>query len=203
MRRFSLFFAALVLLAGCRKRDETPAPPPPPAAAETKPGVLRVEGLEEPVTLEKVDLPAAPFTTFAPQHTFSATAEQLSTGTEVWFRGSRERFGPDTYVWFAFPHAATADSLRDALVGDGGLLAREGLVPQTAPSPCLWAVEGGTVAAAEGGDTGLWCIGEHGGSTFFVVTRHAAEAGDGFGPRLDVLFDEFRWRDTGAALGGE
>ena len=205
MRLLPFVFACTALAAGCGKKDPpTPLPPPEaPAVPATRPGTLRVEGVEVPVTLEKIDLPEAPFTTFVPESTFAARAQHMRTGTEVWFRGREGRFGADAYVWFTFSEGGTVDSVRDFLLRADGVLAREGLVTQIGPSPCLWAEDGGVVATEDGQHSGFWCLGTHAEQPFFLVTRHPAEASEGFGPRLDVLLDAFRWRDTGGALAGE
>ena len=208
MPRF-LPFLVLLVLAACNGRDTQNQPPDDslagvPAEPATKPGTLRIEGMEEPVTLARVDAPEAPFTTWMPQDDFAVEAVQDASGADVWFRWQAGgRPNPEAYVHFAFPLSGSIESLRATLTGTDGRFDREGWREQVGPPPCLWAEEGSFFSNTSQTHTGLWCASTHAGQPFYVLATYPAEYGDGFGPRLDVLLDEFRWRDTGAALQGQ
>lgn len=206
MRRPILLLALLFLTACTREEPASPVPTTPTegdAEPQTKPGTLRVEGTDEPITLRRVDEGAVPFTTFIPEGDFGVESGRAREGTFARFTA---QFGgvlnPDAYVHFVFPDAPL-DSVRAALFGTGGRFEREGWQEEIGPSPCLWAHEGFVYRAPGSDATGIVCLGEHAGDAFYLLTHHPAEYGDGFGPRLNVLLDEFRWRDTQQPLRGE
>lgn len=211
MPRFCALLLLPFLLTACGNRErQQPAPADTlanvPTEPATKPGVLHIEGLEEPVTLARVDVPEAPFTTWMPQDDFAVEAEEGAgaAGTSVrfsWQAGGRPN--PDAYALFAFPRSGAAGDVRRSLMGADGVFAREGWRERVAPPPCLWAEDGGVFSNSSQTHTGLWCAGTHAGQPFYVLAAYPSEYGDGFGPRLDVLLGEFRWRDTGAPLQGQ
>lgn len=201
----------LLLFTAACGGDDRRVPPQPTgsptdvaAGPDTKPGTLRVEGTEQPVTLRRVDDPGVPFTTFVPADEFEVETGRDSSGA---FSRFTARFGgvhnPDAYVHFGFPEAATLYGLRADLLGPGGRLDRERWQDQAGAPPCLWAAESVVFQSADAASTGQLCIGEHVGRPFYMLAHYPAEYGDGFGPRLNVLLDEFRWRGTGEPLGGE
>ncbi len=199
------FFLLLCLACAACARDEpdTPAPPPPRPAEQTKPGTLRVEGMEEAVTLREVDVPEAPFTTFMPDSFFVVTAAQDEHGFDVRFVAADDtgqKFD-DVYAAFVFPEHVNADSVyADVTSPDGMLATRVWELSSAGVSPCLWAEQGYTYRDVAGNASGILCIGTHRGRPFYLLTHVPGEWADGFSPRLDVLLDEFRWRDTGAGL---
>lgn len=210
MRALSLPLLFALAAAACGQDDAPPAPPPPVApptvqGPETQPGVLRVEGEEVPVTLVKVDVPEAPFTTFAPESTFAVTATETEHGFDVRFVYQYAGTPVDeVYAAFVFPRSVNVDSVYRDLTSPDGLLATRDWRPSDAGvTPCLWAEQGFAYRDPQQNATGIVCIGQHRDRPFYLVTHYPVEYGDGFPPRVDVLLDAFRWKATGRPLGGE
>ncbi|MBL8349346.1 MAG: hypothetical protein JNL87_03460 [Burkholderiaceae bacterium] len=66
-----------------------------------------------------------------------------------------------------------------------------------------WAIAEFDVAAGtktRGRAAGVVALGRHGDRYFRLTLRHPLEYGSGFGPRADLILNEWRWRDTGAGL---
>jgi hypothetical protein len=55
-------------------------------------------------------------------------------------------------------------------------------------------------ADAPGTLTGRSGVGMHGDRAFHFVIEYPPEYGDGMGPRVDAILDEWRWEDTGRML---
>ncbi len=211
MTRCLLILCAVALLPGCR-RDTPPGTPMPVdsvftgSGEVTKPGVLRIEGMEESVTLAEVDVPEAPFTTFVPENTFAVTPTRDAGASDIRFNLQvGGTLVPDTYAAFVFPESVNADSVLADLTSPDGMFSTRGWQrnENTGVSPCLWAAAGIAYRDPANDASGIVCIGTHAGRPFYLVTHYPDHYAEGFNARLDVLLDEFRWRDTGRPLQGE
>lgn len=199
----------LLALAACTP-TEAPAGPAL-AVADTgraatlplrKPGVLRLEGQRQRVTLVRFDEAAVPFTTYYPERELAPAVLQTSEGTLVRFVptfGGRRLEG--AVATFVFPAGAPSpDAVRAATFGPDGLAGRQGwAVSDAGVSPCLWAEEGRLVQFASD-RAGFVCVGAHGGRGFRLEVQAPAEVAEGLSARVDVLLEELRWRTTGTGL---
>ncbi|MDX1546890.1 MAG: hypothetical protein R3247_07880 [Rhodothermales bacterium] len=202
----------LLLLLGCAEgssaETDTPAPQDPTDAGlpATVTDTMFVEGTAQPVTLRRYDAPGIPFTTALPDGDFRPAVLDGTGGQEVRFIaafGQAEQ--PDAYVAFLFPAVEGAGALhravQDTLAARGWQPTEHDDPERTAP--CPWA-DGYHTYRDEGEvlSTGYACLGEHGGQPFALITHVPVPYSEGFGPRLALLLEHFRWRDTGAPLAG-
>lgn len=209
-----------LLLAGCA---DAPAPDAPdtevPGAANAEPDTYErpedetaltdtvyIEGEPVPVALERFDHPDLPFTTAFPEGDFRTAVEQTGEAVSVRFSA---HFGgtpsPHVYVTFLFPEvrdvAALRQAVEDTLAARGWRLTDHDR-PEAATT-CPWAEVGYTYEdpTADEVTTGYACLARHAGRPFALLTHMPVVYSEGFGPRLRILLDRFRWRDDGTALG--
>jgi hypothetical protein len=184
-------------------------PPLPQAPADRPPSrrdTIQIEGNPEPVELRLVRSPAdfpMPFTTYA---TSDFVVEPARRGDDPAVRfiaafGGRRNDRAFVEV-LAYPAGlseteALARAQRAGTDEGGGAL-----VPAERPLP-RWAI-GAWRLQGRGPDgmvLGGVSVGRHGPRRFHVLTRYPAEYADGFGPRAQVILDEWRWAN-GSTLGG-
>lgn len=203
----------LLLLLGCTDGPSADGPPAETASPETSSpepdagtDTMFVEGTAQPVTLRPYDAPGVPFTTALPDGDFRPIILDGAGGQEVRFVaafGQAEQ--PDAYAAFLFPDvenvAALNRAVQDTLAARGWQRTEHDDPART--TPCPWA-EGYHTYRDEGAvlSTGYACLGEHGGQPFALITHVPVPYSEGFGPRLALLLEHFRWRDTGAPLTG-
>ena len=200
-----------VLFAGCADRPEpnadVPAETPDTIStyAPTKTDTIYVEGEPQPKTLTLLDVPDLPFVTYFPTDEFVTEVTRSPRGHGVRFYvnfgGVENR---EAYVAIFVAGGETpADSvveLRTFLTSTFTELGWEQTSGEV--SSCDWAADHLTFqdTAADALTNGYVCFGEHDGLPFYILTHAPAEYGDGFGPRVQTLMEEFRWRDTGEGL---
>lgn len=208
-----------VALAACRNdapdtppmsgRADTVSTLPAPDSAEVLTDTVYVEGQAVPVALESFDEPGVPFTTAFPEGDFLTETISVSEGTAVRFDanfgGVPNRAAAVTFFFTgegAFADAAALDSTLRGIIADKNWQLREDARPGELESPCPWAQVQHTFVSRDGleANSGYACVGMHGGKPFYLLVHIPVEYADGFGPRLRVLLDHFRWRDTGAPL---
>ena len=212
MRRLLLPLLLVATLPACRRDEPAPTPAPQVAAADapepaasadanTKPGTLRLDGADVPVTLERFDDARSPFTTYIPKGDFNADVVPSGEAFAVVFQSAVDgEPGARPSATFVFPtRPASVDSLRAAFFTRAGA-AGWSINEDGGATPCLWASEGYTFTSETAG-LDVVCFGEHAGRAFQYTTRSSPQTSYAFKARLDVLLDELRWRDTGAGLG--
>jgi hypothetical protein len=205
--------ALAAALAACGPSSEpagAPAPPEPaPAVSEppatpgavgegadrpaTTTATVRVEGMEEPISLRLARFPGVPlpFSTYLPE---GWAAETASSGEGTAVRLTMGEPPLQGFVSLFVPQGATAPETvalaRSLAEGRGGAREPEGLPP--------WAEAG--FAFASGAEVGTVWVGEHAGTPFYVLEAYPVEMGDGFAPRAALVLDRLRWLDTGGGL---
>ncbi|PAP75151.1 hypothetical protein [Rubrivirga marina] len=165
----------------------------PGSRPETATATISIEGMEEPIDLRLVTVEDTrlPFSTYVPA---DWAADVLSSGEGDAARfvmgtppleGSVHLFVPSE------PNQGGADALARAVAeSNGGAEPLEGAAP--------WVRAGYRFGdPALGGSVR---VGEHAGTTFYVVVRYPAEMADGFAPRVGLVLDRLRWADDGTGL---
>lgn len=210
----SLFLCMTVLLGAC-SQEEVPdsrpatadttdsvvqqAPPPGPSSLpQSKEGTIMIEGTSEPIRLELFD--AAPysmpllFTTYIPSDMIGEQvpdAEGPAVRFVSNFNGTRNA---DAFLQVGFlPAGTTSEQARDAaraLATGSGRTARV-----TEGKAFDWSLAEHTYTGAKGA-VGRVVLGRHGDIFFHTRTEHPPEFGDGFGPRVGIIFDEWKWSDA-------
>ena len=149
--------------------------------------------MDEPIDLRLVTVEATPlpFSTYVPA---GWTDEVLSSG-----EGTGARFVMGTpplegAVHVFVPSEANqdaADELARVVAESHG-----GAEPLDDPEP--WVRAGYRFGdPATGGSVR---VGEHAGTTFYVLVQYPAEMADGFAPRAGLVLDRLRWADDGTGL---
>ena len=205
---FSCLF--LVLFAGCTDQPEPDAEvpverPDTTTYAPTKTDTIYVEGEPQPQTLRLLDAPDLPFITYFPTDEFVTEVTRSPRGHGVRFYAN---FGGvenrEAYVAIFVAGGETpADSVAELRTFLADTFTERGWEQtESEVASCNWATDHVTFRdpATDPPITGYACFGEHDGLPFYVLTHAPAEYGDGFGPRVHALLDEFRWRDTGEGL---
>lgn len=213
MRGLQAAAAGAVVLAGsagfaAAPDAAAPAAAQAPAARPTsKQASITLEGVDEPVTLGLFDWASAPvplgFSTYVPRDmivrvpgTGPATALRFVAN----FGGVLQE---QAYLELAPLPAAITPAQAVAAIARSA--------PAGAPlrrcsgADCRfgWAIAEVDIAAGtetRGRAAGVVALGRHGDRYFKLTLRHPLEYGSGFGPRADLILDEWRWRDTGAGL---
>lgn len=138
-----------------------------------------------------------PFSTYVPED-MVAQASSSGEGESIRFIAN---FGgqliEDAFMNAFFFPAGTTES--EAIERAREVAGATSADPQRAAS-FPWALE---VYELGGADRfGSVAVGEHAGRYFYLITSYPPEFGDGMGPRLDRILEEWRWGDTGAPLAG-
>lgn len=197
-----------------------PAVPPgtrtdaPPATdrPDTMQDTLQIEGMAEPVTLTLFNEAGIPFTTYLPEGTFAPRLSTEAEGVAVYFDwAAGGTTNPNAYLQFFSPAGEMAiydvAGLDAYLKAPSGILENNGWkIREDANVPaCPWADvayryddERSDVPAV-----GYFCLGMHGGAPYYFNAHLPLEYADGFHSRTNVIFEHFRWRDTGAPLGAQ
>jgi hypothetical protein len=197
----------LALLAvGCRQEPAPPPPPPSEAATAEAPGTradtLWIEGMAEPVTLQRYATPEGfplAFETYLPPEW---TSETVASG-----EGEAVRFSPSGPI--------AGEALMSVIVLPEGTdreaalrRAEDHALSEIRADPEASAVAGppaepwplAEVVLMSEAVAGRVDLGEHAGRYFLVSTRYPLEAGDGMGPRVAKILETWRWLDTGEPL---
>jgi hypothetical protein len=213
----------LLLAAGaCGPRDTEPARAALPERPATQPGVLRIEGMEEPVTFRLYrsppDLPVH-FSTYLPPDMI-AEAESEGAGAAVRFVanfGGRRDERALLHLYVYPPGVADAQARAELQTfatsrgvprGGAEAIDLETVIrraPDVEPPPrrFAWSVEEFPFFIETPGGTlvGNAALGFHGSRFLHVVIQYPQEMGDGFAPRAEHILREWRWEDTGEMLG--
>ena len=161
----------------------------------TETATISIEGMDEPVELRLVeyrDVPL-PFSTYLPEGWAEDVAES-GEGTAVRFTtGEPPSQGLVTlFVPSPANQAGTVGLARALAEGRGGFGEFE---PGEGPG---WATAGFSFADDSG--AGSVTVGEHAGTSFYVLEAYPYEMGDGFVPHAEVVQDRLRWLDDGTGL---
>lgn len=213
---FVCLFPMLALLAGCTDQPdpeaETPdteppveTPGPTPSFEATKIDTIYVEGEPQPVTLTLLDAPDLPFITYFPTDEFipEVTRSPRGHGVRLYanFGGVENR---DVYAAFFVSGGETpADSVADLKAFLTSTFTERGWQQTADTASCgNWSTDHLTFRdpTTDPASSGYACFGAHDGLPLYLLTHTLPEYGDGFGPLLQTLLDEFRWRDTGNGL---
>jgi len=162
----------------------------------TKPVKVYPEGTEETRTFRLVYLPILPFTTYVPADWQAASMQNEEEGTVGIRLIAPNEIGFVDVVFF--PPGTDRERVEWAVAG------RLAAYPQSQPLDS----DGTAFRAADrtAGDPGRWKsaelqLGQRGDQYYYVLTHlNRLEAGDGWGPVVEAILDEWRWRDTGEPL---
>jgi hypothetical protein len=204
----------VLLAAGCGREapapEPRPGPPDPlgpdtlaPLPAATRTDTLWIEGMAHGVLLQRYDPEPGfplPFWTYLPPRW---AAETVSSG-----EGDAVRFSPPGALArdvllsvFIHPAGTTRDravrrmeqaALREVDARGGGDVVSE---PPSQGWELVRLVYTSDVLAGE------VLLTEHAGRFIEISSHYPVEAGDGMAPRIQLILDEWRWRDTGRGLG--
>jgi hypothetical protein len=202
--------------------DGAPTATPAPERAAAIERTLSIEGMDEPMRFRLVRAPDAfpiPFSTYVPADmdaSFDATGSGHAAHFSARFGGVRNDRARLTV--HAYPAGTSLDRARtelaaylSGLVPDDTPLARgagyERGTPIEPASRYRWAQDetryrmpgDGPGSSAVIGRAG---VGEHDGRVFYFLIEYPEEFGDGMGPRVAAIIDEWRWGSNGAPLGG-
>ena len=216
-RRCSILLVVWLLVTGCAEDEPTTEPSRLMGETSawtgpaTKPDTLVIEGQAEPITVRLFDADGAPFITYLPEDDFVADVDASREGVRFQFFAN---FGDlehrEAYVSFFFPAPGLGIGnvalLRDYLVARidrNGWRLTDHDDPEAA-LPCPWAQDALTFRdeQTEALSTGYACFGTHNSTPFYFLTHVPVAYSEGLGPRLTILLDHFRWRDTEAGLTG-
>jgi hypothetical protein len=195
------------------------------AVAVQRPETVRrpvtIEGMQESMEFRLVRSPdgfSLPFSTYVPadmEPEFSGAGADGVVHFRARFGGVvNERAGmtvhvhpPKTLVRQAQQQlAAYLSGLYPDDIPDMRGSGYETTVPVEPASRYPWAVEESRyrVPGGQPGETivGRAGVGSHGERVFHYIIEYPAEFGDGMGPRVDAILEEWRWTETGQGLGG-
>jgi hypothetical protein len=195
--------------------DTTPIPDAGDRPA-TRLDTLSIEGMPAPLALRlfrtERDFPL-PFSAYVPEdmevrHPGADDARAGAAGADgaavefVAAFGGRQR--PDASVHiFVFPRGTdrnAAIATARSYTTSRGIPVSRGIEPlgeDDAPTGMPWAVESFRFRYQDGNAWYLGAIGvgERNGRFFQIVRHYPGEMGDGFGPRLGVIMETWRWAD--------
>ncbi len=219
MRNTTTGLLLMLLFVGCSPATDAPQvedPPLPPADTtqstpetsrvpgadrpQTMDGTINLEGMEEPMTYTLYRTSAdfgIPFSTYLPE---DMVTRESSSG-----EGEAVRFIAN------FGGELNAEAFMNVYFFPAGVTEPEALAraqevagtsePDAQGSASYpWALEVYDLAASD--RSGSVAVGEHAGRYFYIFTSYPPEFGDGMGPRLARIRDEWRWSDTDSALAG-
>ena len=151
--------------------------------------------MEEPVELRLVRYPDVPlpFSTYLPQ---GWTDDVVGSG-----EGTAVRFVMgDPSVGAVVSLFVPSDANQDGVVGLARAVAesRGGFAEFEPGEVPDWASAGFSFADDSG--AGSVTVGEHAGTSFYVLEEFPYEMGDGFVPRAEMIQDRLRWLDDGTGL---
>ncbi|HET7274480.1 MAG TPA: hypothetical protein VFI91_04845 [Longimicrobiaceae bacterium] len=166
---------------------------------ETMEGTIGIEGMEEPMTYMLYTTRPGfgiPFSTYVPEDMVS---QETSSGEGDAVRfvanfGGQLSENAFMNVYF-FPEGTTEAQASERAAEVAGTTAPDPRGAEIYP----WALEVYDLAEADFGRVGL---GQHNGRYFYVHTSYPPVFGDGMGPRVARILDEWRWTDTGTGLRG-
>lgn len=201
--------AILLLLASlaCGEPDAGPDVPPaspdeaqPPVEArpDTRSDTLLLEGMPQPVSLQLVRAPEdvpAPFTTYATSDfevESDQPGDQRTLRLVAAFGGQRN---DDAFIEIAsYPSGVEEAEAIERARRTAGDSVRA--VSDSARAHTWTTREWRTTLAGERGSlVRQVLLGRRGDAWFHVLVQHPPEYGDGFGPRVHVLLEEWRWSD--------
>lgn len=170
----------------------------------TKPVTISVEGMKESRTYRLVYLRILPFSTYMPED-WQYEPQQAESTQGIRLLAPHD-IGFIDVVFFA---PGTSREQVDAAVAE-----RLAAYPESEPvEPQPWAVAAFRASDRTPKDASRWrtarlYVGQRGDRFFYVLSHlDRLEAGDGWGPTVEAILDEWRWWDTGEPLrpapGGE
>jgi hypothetical protein len=214
--------ALLLANAACDPGETGPARATLPERPATQPGVLQIEGMEEPVTFRLFRSPPelpVQFSTYVPPDMI-AEAESEGEGAAVRFVANFAGRRDDRALLhlYVYPPAVAEAQARAELqtfatsrgVPRGGAegneleaVIRRAPDVEQPPRSFAWSIEEFPFFIETPGGTlvGNAALGFHGNRFLHVVLQYPEEMGDGFGPRAAHILREWRWEDTGEMLG--
>lgn len=176
----------------------------PTATATQRPEVssttIQVEGTTVDLSLNRVEDPQLPFTTYVPASDFVTDIITGSKTPSVAFYsnlGGQVNEAAQVRIVMMERSKKLAD-LQEAILGKEGLLAQQKwqIADRTEVVTYPWAVEQirfrSTIANQS--TVGQIFLGEHEGQPFYVVIRYPIEYAEGFEPRAMVILDELMFR---------
>lgn len=223
-RRWGTGLLIFCLPACDRPAPDAPPPPPEAAVAERPATIARpiaIEGMQDTLQFRLVRSPDGfplPFSTYVPDD-MDAEFDAIETGHIANFparfggvRNDRARMTFHVYPAGTPPERARTDlaAYLSGLYPDDTPLTRDAAYERATPvepaSRYAWAQDESRYHVP-GGAPGLVISGragsaEHAGHVFYFLIEFPAEYGDGMGPRVEAILDEWRWADTGGPLGG-
>lgn len=184
------------------------APAPAAAArAASKQGSLTLEGTAEPITVLLFDWASAPlalgFSTYVPQDMIARAPGGGSAPSVRFVANFGGVLQERAYLEMAFLPAGLTQAQAVSALGRSA----PGGVPLKRCAPSnhryAWAIAGCDIDyRSKSGSRigGAAVLGRHGDRYFRLTMHYPLEYGGGFGPRAELILDEWRWRDTGAGL---
>jgi len=165
---------------------------------DTKIITMNLEGQPTEVELKRFHQSALPFTTYYPEQSFTPEMSTSEDGTGVRFYFSPTgKKDENAYIYFFFPDRSnTLTSIQDSILGDQGLLVRNGweLIDRTDIVSYLWAEE--KLLYQQQGEelmVGAIYIGQEDGQTFYTLTHYPIEYADGFEPRSNIVLENLQF----------
>lgn len=159
---------------------------------ETKDITFSIEGMEETEQFQLVNQEDLPFTTYIPANWAAESIEDL--GLEgVRLAPSEYDYGKMEIV--VFPEGTTEEVAEQTFRHKMDEIMTNEEVIHELPSWMLYSyyeVDGSTITGINfGADEGRF---------FYIVNQYVGEAGDGWGPREHVIYDEWRWKSNNQPL---
>jgi len=194
----------LIVLCGCTEDPGTSVVSNPSVSAKqerpaTKHGSIALEGKEEPFTSflfksEAAPLPVA-FTTYVPSDMIVEHLQSEVGGAVRFVANFENRRQPDAYLEVLFYFDGTDESKARSLTAKSGKSAGS--------REFAWSLAEYNTSyktAANVRIFGVTALGSHDGRYFRITLHYPEEFGDGFGPRVRSILDEWRWKDTNKGL---
>lgn len=193
-----------LLLVGCGRDDAPRAAVAGQDLPVTTSASISVEGSTEAVNLQRYESPpgfALPFVTHLPTGMEVGAAAEEMGGDAVRFQATSS---PDAFVQlFVHPVGQSVDAAIEDIRGVAESYGVPGVGEVDPADRHPWALaeyrfrSRGTITPPLEGYVSL---GQHAGRLFHIVVQYPAEFGDGFLPRVDLILDSWRWKDTNLGL---
>ncbi|MEX0646281.1 MAG: hypothetical protein WEA56_03975 [Balneolaceae bacterium] len=183
--RFILLIIIL-LNSGCSSSDEEPVAPERPETIETE---IQVEGMTELIPARLLESPEEFPLYFSTYYPLDMQVDTLTSEEGAGFKtiaAFAGRLNEEAQITvFVFHDSITEERADEIIRSYGGNTVDE-------QHRYNWSV---TEYHLLGEQTGFLALGKHDENWFYIHYSYPPEYGDGMGPRIHLIMDEWRWRD--------